>query len=71
MNDWANQIEENLDWRQGELASIKILLSTIDRESVRYKALLRSLVVLLYAHYEGFCKFAWELYHRDREALDV
>jgi hypothetical protein len=23
---------------------------------------LRALVVLLYAHYEGFCKFAWDLY---------
>jgi hypothetical protein len=62
MNDWANQIEENLGWREGELASIKILLSTTNKESVRYKALLRSLVVLLYAHYEGFCKFAWDLY---------
>lgn len=32
------------------------------KDSDRYRTLLRVLWVILYAHYEGFCKFAWDLY---------
>jgi hypothetical protein len=62
MSNWAKEIEEDLDWRWSELASIKIQILKADKSSVRHKALLRALVVLLYAHYEGFCKFSWDLY---------
>jgi hypothetical protein len=62
MNSWSNKLEQELDWREGELASLKILAVTMNNDSTRYSALLRCLVVMLYAHYEGFCKFAWDFY---------
>jgi hypothetical protein len=64
MSNWANEIEADLNWREGELAAIKIQILTTDRanQPVRYEALLRAIVTLLYAHYEGFCRFAWDLY---------
>lgn len=62
MEDWAKQIEEDLNWREAELASFKILISSAPKGSVRESTLLRAIWVLLYAHYEGFCKFAWDLY---------
>jgi len=62
MEDWAKQIEEDLDWREAELASFKILINSALKGSVRESALLRAIWALLYAHYEGFCKFAWDLY---------
>lgn len=62
MCNWAKEIENDLDWRWSELASIKIQIVKADKGSVKYEALLRALVVLLYAHYEGFCKFSWDLY---------
>lgn len=64
MSNWANEIEADLNWREGELAAIKIQILTTDRatQPVKYQALLRAIVTLLYAHYEGFCRFAWDLY---------
>ena len=62
MEDWARQIEEDLKWREAELASFKILIYFASKGSVRESALLRAIWALLYAHYEGFCKFAWDLY---------
>jgi hypothetical protein len=55
MEDWDKQIEEDLDWREAELASFKILISSAPKGSVRESALLRAIWALLYAHYEGFC----------------
>jgi hypothetical protein len=64
MSNWENEIEADLNWREGELAAIKIQILTTDRanQPVRYEALLRAITTLLYAHYEGFCRFAWDLY---------
>jgi hypothetical protein len=64
MSNWANEIEADLNWREGELAAIKLQILTTDRvkHPVRYEALLRAITTLLYAHYEGFCRFAWDLY---------
>lgn len=62
MSNWSKEIENELDWRWSELASIKVQIIKSDKTSVRYQALLRALIVLLYAHYEGFCKFSWDLY---------
>jgi hypothetical protein len=64
MSNWTNEIEADLNWREGELAAIKFQILTTDKikQPVRYQALLRAIVTLLYAHYEGFCRFAWDLY---------
>jgi len=62
VSNWARRLEEDLRWREGELASIKVSVLAADQGSVRQLALLRAMWTLLYAHYEGFCKYAWELY---------
>jgi hypothetical protein len=62
MADPAQILEEDLRWREGELASLKLLASKATKGSVQQRSLLRALWALLYAHYEGFCKFAWDFY---------
>ena len=62
MSAWDVQIEAELNWREAELASLKRVAVSSPRNSVQESALLRALCALLYAHYEGFCKFAWNLY---------
>src|SRR5690348_16967285 len=57
---WA-QIEEDLRWRQDEIRFFRNHLETIDSEENRER-FRRALVLLLYAHFEGFCKFALTLY---------
>lgn len=57
------EIERDLDWREAELAVLKIHLAneqTSDREKF---VLFRAGWALLYAHYEGFCKFALTVYY--------
>ena len=61
MPDWAKQIEEDLAWREAEMASLKAQIIGSRSGQIR-TALLRASWALLYAHYEGFCKFAWDLY---------
>lgn len=62
MSNWLKQLEEDLDWRLTELAILKKQVLLSSKDSDRYRALLRALWAMLYAHYEGFCKFAWDLY---------
>jgi hypothetical protein len=71
MNNWSQQLEEDLIWREKELASLKAYVISIDKTSVRYQALLRAMWLLLYAHYEGFCKFTWDLYLEELENLQI
>lgn len=56
------EIERDLAWREAELAMLRILLaneSITEREKL---VLFRAGWALLYAHYEGFCKFALTVY---------
>ncbi|MBD2314026.1 hypothetical protein H6G20_20355 [Desertifilum sp. FACHB-1129] len=62
MSNWLKQLEEDLDWRQTEIVILKKQAVLASKDSNRYRALLRALWAMLYAHYEGFCKFAWDLY---------
>ena len=68
MRNWAFELEEDLRWREAELASFKILVTEADKGSVRQIALLRAMWAMLYAHYEGFAKFGWDLYLEALEA---
>src|SRR6266566_2230140 len=43
------------------MGSLKLLLASAAAGSDRYRALLRACSAMLYAHYEGFCKFCWTL----------
>ncbi len=67
----GQEIEEDLKWREDELASLKLLLSDLEPGSTRRHGLLRALCALLYAHYEGFCKFAWDYYFDSLEKTRV
>lgn len=62
MGSWRQQIENDLTWRESELATLKTLAVAATAGTVRQQALLRAIWALLYAHYEGFCKFAWDTY---------
>lgn len=55
------EIEADRAWREEEIRELQNRGSAIkeEEESKRYR---RALVLLLYAHYEGFCKFALALY---------
>lgn len=59
--DVIGQIEEELTWRVDELYFLKNQLSLINKEidKDRYR---KSLIVMLYSYYEGFCKSAFQIY---------
>lgn len=49
-------ISQELDWRESELGSFKVLLSRKDISATQKEVLLRASWAMLYAHYEGFAK---------------
>jgi hypothetical protein len=59
---WDTQIDQDLAWRETELASLKKEVVQASHGSVKRQTLLRALMAMLYAHYEGFFKFCWFLY---------
>jgi MAE_28990/MAE_18760-like HEPN len=61
MSTWEQQIEKDLAWRESEMGTLKLLLASSTTGSDRQRALLRACSAMLYAHYEGFCKFCWTL----------
>jgi hypothetical protein len=54
------ELEADQAWRVDEIRAFQNWGATIDEEKL--KQYRRALVLLLYAHYEGFCKFALTLY---------
>lgn len=71
MGTWSQALEDDLAWREAEIASLKLLVAEAPQGSVRKRGLLRALWTILYAHYEGFCKFAWDFYLGSLEEIDV
>lgn len=61
MTPIEQQVEQDLAWREAEMGSLKLLLASATSGSDRHRALLRACSAMLYAHYEGFCKFCWTL----------
>lgn len=59
--DARAEMETDLAWRQEEIRFLQNQVSNLTRteEKDRFR---RSLVLLLYAHFEGYCKFALTLY---------
>lgn len=57
-----DEIERDLDWREAELAVLRIFLANEDITDREKRVLFRAAWALLYAHYEGFCKFALTVY---------
>lgn len=56
------ELTGDLEWREAELAAMKSLLVRTEKGTRGRKAMLRSCTAILYAHYEGFCKFCWDSY---------
>lgn len=57
---WA-QIEADFAWRQDEIRFLRNQASAISDVSVQDR-FRRAAILLLYAHFEGFCHFAFTLY---------
>jgi len=57
---WA-EIEQDLTWRVDEIRFFQNQLARLESPS-HQDQFRRALVLLLYAHFEGFCKFAFLLY---------
>src|ERR1700730_6160937 len=57
---WA-QLESDIAWRQSELRALSNLQTGIKRDPEKGR-LRRALLVMLYAHAEGFCKIAFLTY---------
>ncbi|WP_065327179.1 MAE_28990/MAE_18760 family HEPN-like nuclease [Tritonibacter mobilis] len=53
----------DLDWRESELGSLRILLSRNDISKKQKEVLLRAAWAMLYAHYEGFSKFCLTVFY--------
>jgi len=61
--DFRAQLEYDLTWRQDELRHLRnqFGLTSISGEGY-YNLYSKVLVVMLYSHFEGFCKYAFKLY---------
>lgn len=57
----ASELEEEFSWRHTEIRKLQNILSLLTDESEKtvYR---KSLVVMLYSHFEGFCKFTFLYY---------
>lgn len=55
-------ISKDLDWRESEIASMRMLLSSTAISEGQRNGLLRAAWAMLYAHYEGFCKEALTIF---------
>lgn len=70
-SQFAIELDNDLDWREKELASLKKNTLICPDKSVSSRAMLRAMWTLLYAHYEGFCKFVWDAFleHIEKEKI--
>ncbi|WP_282294695.1 MAE_28990/MAE_18760 family HEPN-like nuclease [Stenotrophomonas sp. PS02289] len=67
----SSRLTTDLDWREAELAIMRKNLHGTTEGSAQEAALLRANLAMLYAHYEGFCKYAIELYIDSVERLKI
>lgn len=58
----AGQLTADLEWRESELVILKKALLQTSIGSQQENTLLRANLALVYAHYEGFCKFSIGVY---------
>lgn len=68
---YSKQIEDDLLWREKELAILHKLLLQSAVGSPQEVAFLRTNLAMIYAHYEGFCKFALGVYIDALEKLPL
>lgn len=65
------ELEKDLTWREAELALMRKQLISSLPGTPQESALLRANLAMTYAHYEGFCKFALELYVSSLQRLNL
>jgi MAE_28990/MAE_18760-like HEPN len=58
-----NEITRDLDWREAELATMKLLVKQTNITPKQRQVLLRAAWAMLYAHYEGFAKFCLTVFY--------
>lgn len=60
-NEISAEIEMDYTWRYNEIIFLRNILSDIPKEDKKdiYR---KSLITMLYAHFEGFCKFVFSYY---------
>ncbi|UWR59101.1 MAE_28990/MAE_18760 family HEPN-like nuclease [Phaeobacter inhibens] len=58
-----DDLTSDLDWRESELGSLKLLLKKKDISKTQREVLLRAAWAMLYAHYEGFSKFCLTVFY--------
>lgn len=58
-----DDLTDDLDWRESELASLKLLLKKGGVTRTQKEVLLRAAWAMLYAHYEGFSKFCLTVFY--------
>ena len=58
----SDRLSQDLAWRKKELSDVKSLVETKSFSDSRHKALVRSGICILYAHWEGFVKLAANSY---------
>ena len=63
MSAVLRSITNDLDWRESEIASMRLFLAGSSLNKAQEKVLLRAAWALLYAHYEGFCKNALTIFY--------
>lgn len=59
-DDFADQLDSDLTWRLRELSDLKVAIKNSQRNA--RSVLLRSLVTILYAHWEGHIRFCVQKY---------
>jgi len=58
----SDELSADLEWREAELAILRKQIYGSTPGSISEASLLRAGVAMVYAHYEGFCKFSLEIY---------
>lgn len=56
-------LSSDLGWRETQLASLRLLIAKDNNSPKQQEALLQAGWLMLYAHYEGFVKYALDLYY--------
>lgn len=62
INDLASQIEIEAMWRDSEYIQIRNTLYSNSESEEQKEHFNKSLILLLYSHYEGFCKSTFSIY---------
>ena len=65
------ELQRDLDWREAEIAMMRLFLTNSTADKLDRTVLLRASWALLYAHFEGFSKFALTVYYDNLQRLGV